>query len=102
MDLWREFDHVILTDMLEIQTQMRTPPEEREQDEHNRKFKIKLQTIVDSGLVMEFGSLEKTYEDMVDYCVTYKTVEKKVVPPEIQAKILAGVQLTQEELLTLT
>lgn len=81
-----------------MQMQMRTPAEEREQDNHNTEFKKILQKLVDSKQQLVFGGITTDYESLVADCITYKPIEKKVVSPEIQAKILAGQELTQEEL----
>ncbi len=77
---------------------MRTPAEEREQEENNRNYKQLLQQIVDSGLTLNFGGIHKTYEEMLVHVQQEQTIEKKVIPPELQARILAGAELTQEEI----
>ena len=87
--------------MLEMQMQMRTPAEEREQTDNNKKFKNKLYRLVEDGVVLTWGSLQSTYESIVAKAQESQTIEKKVVSPEIQAKLLAGIELTQEELQSL-
>jgi hypothetical protein len=87
--------------MLEMQMQMRTPAEEREQTDNNKKFKNKLYKLVEDGVVLTWGSLQSTYESIVAKAQEPQTIEKKVVSPEIQAKLLAGIELTQEELQSL-
>lgn len=84
--------------MLDMQMQMRVPPEEREQENRNTEFKQKLQRIVDNKTELVWGDKTTTYEALVQEVQKTKTVEKKVVSPEIQAKLLAGQELTQEEL----
>lgn len=84
--------------MLEVQMQMRTPAEEREQEHNNTEYKKKLQKINDSGYVLDFGGMKKTYVEMFSFIQEEKPIEKKVIPPEIQAKLLAGIELTQEEI----
>lgn len=81
-----------------MQLQMRTPPEEREQENNNKQYKKILQEIVSVGLVLNFDGLEQTYEQIIEKCINHKPIEKKVVPQEIQAKILAGQELTPEEM----
>lgn len=81
-----------------MQMQMRTPAEEREQDNHNTEFKKKIQRLVDNNEYLVFGKITKTYESMLLFIQQQKTIEKKLIPTEIQAKILSGQELTQEEL----
>ena len=80
---------------------MRVPPEEREQENRNTEFKQKLQQIVDNKTKLVFGDKTTTYESLLEEIQQTKTVEKKVVSPEIQAKILSGQELTQEEIASL-
>lgn len=101
LDLWSKYDHVLLENMLEMQMQMRTPPEEREQDNHNNTFKQKLQQLVDNNIQLVWGTKTTSYEQMLVDAQQTKTIERKIVPYEIQAKLLAGLELTQEELLEL-
>lgn len=84
--------------MLDMQMQMRVPPEEREQENHNTSFKQKLQKLVDTEIELVWGSKTATYEALLDQAQKTKTVERKVITQELQAKILSGQELTQEEL----
>ena len=58
-----------------MQLQMRTPPEEREQENNNKEYKRILQEIVSVGLVLNFDSLEQTYEQIIEKCLQHKPIE---------------------------
>ena len=98
LELWSTYDHVLLESMLDMQMQMRVPPEEREQENRNLEFKQKLQKLVDAETELVWGADTLTYEALLKEAQQTKTVERKVVSQEIQAKLLSGQELTQEEL----
>ena len=88
--------------MLETQGQMKTPPDERNQEKENNKMQDLLLLLKDE--ILEFGDEESTYEKLIDKCKNWvekpKTVEEKVISPEIQLLISQGriAELTVEQL----
>lgn len=101
IDLYDTYDHVFLENVVSTQVQMRTPPEDREQENNNIEYKKFLSEVVSNNLQLDFGGVLRKYEDLIEKCLLYKPVQK-TIPADIQAKILAGQQLTPEEIEILT
>lgn len=101
IDLYSTYDHVFLENVVSTQVQMRTPPEDREQENNNIEYKKLLSEVVSNDLQLDFGGVLTKYEDLVEKCVEYKPIQK-IIPVEIQAKILTGQELTPEEIEILT
>jgi len=91
--------------MLETQGQIKTPPDERNQERENNKLQDLLLLLEDE--ILEFGSLQITYKSLIEKCKTWtpkpKTIEKKIISPEIELLIAQGrhAELTVEQLLEL-
>ena len=88
--------------MLETQGQMKTPPDERNQEKENSKMQELLLLLEDE--ILEFGEEESTYKELIERCKNWvakpKTVERKAISTEIQLLIAQGreSELTVEQL----
>ena len=86
--------------MLETQGQMKTPPDERSQEKDNSKMQDLLLLLKNEPLI--FGDTKTTYEMLIEDCKNWipKTIEEKVIAPEIMELIMQGRQseLTAEQL----
>lgn len=91
--------------MLETQGQMKTPPDERNQEKENSRLQDLLLLLEDE--ILEFGSVQVTYKVLIEKCKIWipkpKTIEKKIISPEIELLIAQGrsSELTVEQLVEL-